>query len=126
MDFHFASLFEAIADAQPERTALIGENKRRSWREFDDRGARIASILAAHGLGKDSKVGIYLHNSPEYLETQHGVFKIRGCPINVNYRYKADELVYLLDNADAEAVVFQAQYAARIWEIRNRLPKVRL
>lgn len=125
MDFHFASLFEAIADAQPERTALIGDGKRRSWREFDDRGARVAAVLAAQGLGVGSKVGIYLHNSPEYLETQHGVFKLRGCPINVNYRYKSDELVYLLDNADAEAVVFQSQYAARIWEIRNRLPKVK-
>ncbi len=126
MDFHFATLFEAIADAQPERTALIGDGKRRTWREFDDRAARIATILMAHGLGQDSKVGIYLHNSPEYLETHHSVFKIRGCPINVNYRYKTDELVYLLDNADVEAVVFQAQYAARIWEIRNRLPKVKL
>lgn len=126
MDFHFATLFEAIADVQPERTALIGDGKRVKWREFDDRGARVAAVLTEHGLGSDSKVGIYLHNSPEYLEAQHGVFKIRGCPINVNYRYKADELVYLLDNADAEAVVFQAQYAARIWEIRSRLPKVRL
>ena len=44
----------------------------------------------------------------------------------MNYRYKADELVYLLDNADAEAVFYQACYAARIWEIRHRLPKVKL
>ncbi|MDP6970396.1 MAG: AMP-binding protein [Pseudomonadales bacterium] len=44
----------------------------------------------------------------------------------MNYRYKADELVYLLDNADAEAVVYQACYAMRIWEIRDRLPKVKL
>jgi fatty-acyl-CoA synthase len=54
------------------------------------------------------------------------VFKIRGCPINVNYRYKAEELIYLLDNADVEAVVFQSCYAMRIWEIRKRLPKVKL
>ena len=59
-------------------------------------------MLSAHGLGPESKVGIYLHNSSEYLEAQFAAFKIRGCPINVNYRYKADELVYLLDNWDAE------------------------
>jgi 3-oxocholest-4-en-26-oate---CoA ligase len=126
MDFHFANVFEAISDLQPERAALICDGLTRSWREYDDRAARLASVLASHGLGQDSKVGLYLHNCNEYQEAQFAVFKIRGCPINVNYRYKADELIYLLDNADAEAVVFQATYAARIWEIRDRLPKVKL
>ena len=98
----------------------------RTWGEFDDRAARIAAVLNAHGLGPGSKVGIYLHNSNEYSEAHHGIFKIRGCPINVNYRYKSDELVYLLDNADAEAVVFQSTYAMRIWEIREKLPSVKL
>jgi len=126
MDFHFATAFELIADAVPDRPALISGNVTRSWAEFDDRAARIAGVLAAHGLGPDSKVGIYLHNSNEYAEAHHGIFKIRGCPINVNYRYKADELVYLLDNADAEAVVYQSTYAMRIWEIREKLPRVKL
>ncbi|MBX3705779.1 MAG: AMP-binding protein [Pseudomonadales bacterium] len=126
MDFHFANVWEAVADTVPARPALICNGVVRSWREYDDRAARLAGVLAAHGLGRDSKVGLYLHNCNEYLEAQYGVFKIRGCPVNVNYRYKADELVYLLDNADAEAVVYQACYAMRIWEIRKRLPKLRL
>jgi fatty-acyl-CoA synthase len=126
MDMHFASAWEIIADAVPDHTALIGDSGSRSWREFDQRAATIAQILSDHGLGPDSKVGLYLHNSNEYIEAQYGVFKIRGCPINVNYRYKADELVYLLDNADVEAIVFQGCYAMRIWEIRKQLPKVKL
>ncbi len=126
MDFHFASAWEAVADSYPDRTALISDGHETSWQVFEDRSARIAQALTDHGLGPDSKVGIYLHNCSEYLETQFGVFKIRGCPINVNYRYKADELIYLLDNADVEAVVYQACYAMRIWEIRDRLPKVKL
>ena len=126
MALHFASVWEAIADLIPERPALICGNSTRTWREYDERAARVASLLDAHGIGHDAKVGIYLHNSNEYLEAQYGIFKARGVPINVNYRYKADELVYLLDNADAEAVFYQACYAARIWEIRHRLPKVKL
>lgn len=126
MELHFASVWETISDLIPDRPALICGDSTRSWREYDDRAARIASLLHAHGIGHDAKVGIYLHNSNEYLEAQYGIFKARGVPINVNYRYKADELVYLLDNADAEAVFYQACYAARIWEIRNRLPKVKL
>ncbi|MDH3640753.1 MAG: AMP-binding protein, partial [Gammaproteobacteria bacterium] len=126
MNLHFASAWEAIADTVPDRTALISKDTHRTWAEYDDRAARIAALLDAHGLGADAKVGLYLHNGNEYLEAQFGVFKVGGCPINVNYRYKADELVYLLDNSDAEAVVYQGCYAMRIWEIRDRLPKVKL
>jgi acyl-CoA synthetase (AMP-forming)/AMP-acid ligase II len=126
MELQFASAWEAIADTVPERTALISNDVHRSWAEYDDRAARFAAVLDAHGLGADAKVGLYLHNCNEYLEAQFGIFKIGGCPINVNYRYKADELVYLLDNSDAEAVVYQACYAMRIWEIRDRLPKVKV
>ena len=125
MEYQFANAWEAIADALPDQAALICGTKVRTWREYDDRAARIATALVNAGLGADAKVGIYLHNSNEYLEAQYAVFKISGCPINVNYRYKADELIYLLDNADAEALVYQSCYAARIWEIQARLPKVR-
>ena len=126
MGLHFANAWEAIAQDQPNRTALICGDREVTWAEYDRRASCIADLLTSHGLGHDSKVGIYAHNSNEYIEAQYGVFKIGGCPINVNYRYKADELIYLLDNSDAEAVFFQGCYAARIWEIRSRLPKVKL
>jgi len=126
MDMHFATAWETIADSVPRRTALIGDSGQRSWREFDQRAAALAQVLTDNGLKPDSKVGIYLHNGNEYVEAQYGIFKIRGCPINVNYRYKADELTYLLDNADVEAIVYQSCYAMRIWEIRKQLPKLKL
>ena len=126
MEFHFATAWEAVADHCGDRLAVVTDHRRTTWRDLEDRAARIAQVLTDHGLGVDSKVGTYLHNSAEYLESQFAAFKIRGCPINVNYRYKAEELVYLLDNADAEAVVFQACYAMRIWEIRDQLPKVKV
>ncbi len=50
---------------------------------------------------------------------------MRGCPINVNYRYTEEELVYLLDNADAEAVIYLSTYADRIDDIKDKLEKVR-
>jgi len=126
MDFHFATAFELIADSLPDEPALICGDVTRSWGEFDERAARIAAVLNAHGVGPGAKVGIYLHNSNEYSEAHHGVFKTRACPINVNYRYKSEELTYLLDNADAEAVIYQATYAMRIWEIREKLPRVKV
>ena len=125
-DLHIASAWEAIADLVGSRTALVSGDESRSWWEFDDRAARLATKLTEQGIGADSKVGLYLHNSNEYLEAQYAVFKTRGVPVNVSYRYKADELVYLLENSDAEVVFFQACYAMRIWEIYQRVEKVKL
>jgi fatty-acyl-CoA synthase len=126
MALHFATIWEAAADHAPQREAVICDGVSRRWGDYEDRAARLAAMFEAAGLGPGSKVGIYLHNSIEYLESQFAAFKIGGCPINVNYRYKADELVYLLNNSDAEAVVFQGSYAMRIWEIRERLPNIKL
>ena len=68
----------------------------------------------------------YLHNSNEYLEAQYAVFKIKGVPINVNYRYKEEELVYLLDNSDSEALFYQGCYAEQVRAIKDKLSKVKV
>ena len=126
MSMQFANVWERVADTVGDEIALINGDKKSSWSSFDSKAAKIATILEEHGLKSDSKVGIYLHNSNEYLEAQYGVFKIEGVPINVNYRYKENELIYLLDNADAEAVFFQGCYANRIKAIKDQLPKIKV
>lgn len=124
--FHFATVYEAVADAIPHLPAIIQGDRTVSWGDFDDRSARLATSFLRHGLTTGSKVGMFLYNSPEYLETQAAAFKIRGCPVNVNYRYLEDELAYLLDNADCEAIVFHASLGGRLEKIRHKLPKLKL
>ena len=126
MKWCFADVFETVASLVPDSPALVNGDVRRTWREYEDRAARIAQALADAGIGPDSKVGLYGYNSNEYLEAQFGVFKTRAVPVNVNYRYVEHELLYLLDNADAEAIVFDAQFAPRLAAIRDRLPKLTL
>lgn len=86
-DLHFATIWEALADQHQDQIFLRHGDISRSWAEYDNRAARIASALSAAGLKPDSKLGLYLYNAPEYLEAQYGAFKMRGVPINVNYRY---------------------------------------
>jgi len=126
MEAHYATVFEKNADVIPDEIALVCGDKLRTWKEYDDRAARLASLLTSYGLGPDSKVGLYIHNSNEYLEAQYGVFKISGVSINVNYRYKAEELIYLLDNSDSEAVFFQGCYSQQIDSIKDKLDKVKV
>ncbi len=67
----------------------------------------------------------YLYNGPEYLEVYVAAFKAGLAPVNTNYRYGPDEIVYLFDNADAEAVVFHASFTDLLEKVRDQLPKVR-
>jgi len=124
MKWHLAAVWEAVADAVPDAPAAINGEVRRSWREYDDRAARLAAALAAAGHGRDSKIAVYAYNSNQFLEAYFAAFKLRGVPVNVNYRYTEGELIYLLDNADAEALVFDAQFGERVAAIRARLPKL--
>jgi fatty-acyl-CoA synthase len=126
MELHYSSVFEEVADAIPDAPALIHAETVWTWQQFDDRSARLASALLAAGITGDSKVAIYLYNCSEWLEAVHATLKIRAVPVNVNYRYLDDELVYLIDDADAECVIFHDVFAARIQRARHRLPKVKL
>ena len=126
MEAQYASVWEKNSDVIPDKIALICGDNEVTWREYDQRASKLATLLTNAGLGDDSKVGLYLHNSNEYLESQYSVFKIKGVPINVNYRYKEEELIYLLENSDSEAIFYQSCYAEQIASIKDKLPKVKL
>ena len=126
MEMHFATVWESLADALGDHPAVTHGALTRSWTEYDERAARFAAALDAAGLRPDAKVGLYLYNGNEYLEAQYGTFKMRGVPVNVNYRYLDDELTYLLDNADAEALVFHSSLADRVARVLDALPRLRL
>src|SRR6476469_3432512 len=79
---------------------------------------------AAQGVGAGDHVALYLHNGTEYLEGMLAAFKLRAVPINVNYRYGEDELRYLLDDADARAVVYHREFAPALRAIRAELPSL--
>ncbi len=123
--WNFADAFESIARAIPDAPCQIQGDRVLTWGEFDARANALAADLLAAGLTRHSKVAAYLYNCPEYLETYYAAFKGALVPVNTNFRYGPDELVYLWDNADAEAVVFHASFAPVIERIRGRLPKVR-
>ena len=122
---HFANIWENVSDIIPDEIAVISGNDTKTWKEYENTSARIASFLNSRGIKENSKVGLYLHNGNEYLEAQFASFKLMGVPINVNYRYQAKELIYILDNSDSEAVFFQGCYSDQVKLIAKDLPKVK-
>ncbi len=124
MTMNMGDMWEAVADALGDEVAQIHGERRETYRTFEQRAARLAAALRAHGIQPGAKVALYVYNATEYLETCFAAFKLRAIPVNVNYRYLADELRYLLDNADAEALVYHGALAERVQAVRERLPKL--
>ncbi len=126
MTLMLADIWEAVADALPDQTALVQGTRHVTWRDYEDRAARLATALGEAGLGPDAKVGLFLFNSPEYAEAHFASFKMRAVPVNVNYRYLDEELAYLLDNVDCEALVYHTSLGERVEHVRARLPGLRV
>ncbi|MFM2079265.1 MAG: hypothetical protein RJA49_3155 [Actinomycetota bacterium] len=123
--WNFADIYEAVAARVPDRPCQIQGDREITWRHFDERANALAADMLAAGLTHQSKVAAYLHNCPEYLETYVAAFKGGFAPVNTNYRYGHDEILYLFDNADAEAVVFHSVFVELVERVRHELPKVR-
>jgi len=123
---NLADLWEAVAAALPDATAQIHGDRTETYAEFEARAARLAGAFAAHGVGPGTKVAMYLYNAPEWLETTFAALKLRAVPVNVNFRYLADELTYLLDNSDAEVLLYHGALADRVAAVRARAPRLRL
>ena len=110
---NWATLWEAFADAQPEHTAVVVGEQALTWRQLDDRAARLAGALTERGVGTGTRIAQLLYNCPEYLESAYAAFKLRATPVNVSYRYKPAEIAYICDNAGAE-VAFPAGCVAAL------------
>jgi acyl-CoA synthetase (AMP-forming)/AMP-acid ligase II len=121
LTYNLADLYESVADAIPDATALVSGEWRRTFAELDARANQLAHWFLAQGIKPGDHIGVHLYNCDEYVETMLAAFKIRAVPININYRYVAEELAYLFDNADLVALVHQRELTP---VVRDVLPQV--
>lgn len=127
--WNFADSWEAIAHAIPDAPAQYGfatdgSTILYSWKQFDRRANGIARAFLGAGATHQDKVAQYMYNCPQYLESVHASFKAGLAPVNTNFRYTPDELVYIWDNADVVSVVFHGCFADVIDGLRHRVPRV--
>ena len=124
-DHSIAELLEAIGGAVPDREAIVWRERRITWGELTERSRRFANGLLARGVGgpvvhdrsapgwesPHDHVALYLTNGNEYLEAMLGAWEAGAAAVNVNYRYTADELAFVLRDAGAVGVVYHARFA---------------
>jgi 3-oxocholest-4-en-26-oate---CoA ligase len=134
--FNLALAQEAVGAGVPEREYLIWRDRRFTYRQLTERSRRLASYLYERGLGVHAErdqlaghesgqdhVALYMRNCNEFIEAMLGAFKSRTVPVNVNYRYVADELSYLFRDARARAVIYHAEFAPQLAKVRDSLPE---
>ncbi|MFE0642448.1 acyl-CoA synthetase [Streptomyces sp. NPDC058877] len=121
MEYNLADLFESVVDVVPDREALVyvdhpgtGAERRLTYAELDASANRIAHHLTGAGIRPGEHLGLHLYNGVEYLQTLLACLKARIVPVNVNYRYVEEELVYLYRDADLAALVFDAEFTDRV------------
>ncbi|MEZ0352214.1 acyl-CoA synthetase [Mycobacterium sp. pR1184] len=135
--FNLSTVFSTLAQALPKQRVLLWRGRQWTYAEMDARVDGVAHYLASLGLGCHTErdglqghesgqdhIGLYLRNGNHYLEAMIGAYRSRIAPFNVNYRYVDAELVYLLANARARALVYHAEFAPRVASIRDQLPQL--
>ena len=119
-----ATVWEAISDAIPDADALVQGDRHVAWRALDDRAARLAGAFASLGVGAGTHTALYLRNCPEYVESLAACLKLRAVAANVNPLYLAREVAQIVDNADAEVVVYHRSLGAHVAAALPSLPRV--
>ena len=138
-NFDLSSVFRTVAQTIPDKQVLIWRDRRFSYAQMDARIDGVAHYLAASGLGchierdrlpnhqsGQDHMGLYLRNGNEYLEAMVAGYRARVAPFNVNFRYVEEELLYLLADAKARALVYAAEFAPNVQSIRGRLPELKM
>ncbi|RMF24399.1 MAG: acyl-CoA synthetase, partial [Deltaproteobacteria bacterium] len=135
MEFNLAQVFEAIARGVPDRECIVWRDRRLTYQQVDERTNRLGNYLLSCGLGVRAErdqlagwesgqdhVALYMYNGNEYLEGMLGSYKARLAPFNVNYRYVEEELIYLLRDAHARAIIYHSSLAPTLEKVRAQLP----
>lgn len=122
--WNYVDVWRTVASAQPNVPAVEIGSRTLLWSEFAASFESFGSFLHELELPRQSTVATYLHNCPEYLVSVAGTMAAGHVPINTNYRYGHDELVYLFENADARVVVFHGAFTPTVDALRPRLSNV--
>ena len=123
--WNLADCLDRIAAIRSDEEALVQGDRHISWRQVERRARNLAAWMLEQGATHQGKVAIYTYNHPAYMEAVYAAFKAALVPVNVNYRYREEELRYLLDNADAEIVVVHEDFIDLLAKVQDALPQLK-
>ena len=103
------SFLQRTADIYPQRESLIYNRRRYTWAQTRNRCTRIASSLAARGIGKNDTVSLFAFNTPEMFES-HFSIPMAGAVLNtINTRLDAATVSYIIDHGETKIFICDRQ-----------------
>ena len=97
-----------------------------TWSVFNEKANRFAHMLLDRGIKKGDKIGIIMYNCLEWLPIYFGILKTGAIAVPFNFRYDADEILYCVELADVDVIVFGPEFIGRLEVNADKLCKGRL
>jgi long-chain acyl-CoA synthetase len=120
-----ADLIPQSAGRLPGKPALIAGDREMPYSELHDRVLRVAAALHGLGVRKGDRVALMLGNVPEFVVTLHGALTLGAVVAPLNVMLTAEEMGYILADAEAGVVVAQPELVPVVLSVRERIASLR-
>jgi len=114
----------ATARKLPDKTAFVFKDQRITYRKFEERVNRLANGLLTKGYQPGDHIAILAFNCIEYYEILFALAKAGIVAVPVNFRYKAEEIVYIVNHGDSKALIYEAPFRDVFHGVRSEFEKV--
>ncbi len=118
------SFLERSAYVFPEKTAVIYNETRYTYRQFSQRIHRLAHALQKAGITKGDRVAFLVPNTPPLLEAHYGVPLAGGILVAINIRLSPEEITYIINHAEAKAFFVDIEFARFIQPLQEKMKGV--
>jgi long-chain acyl-CoA synthetase len=121
---NIASIVRLHGRERPDRTAIVHPARTVTWAELDERSSRVASGLAAEGIGAEDRIARIDKNSIDYYEVLFGAAKINAVTVDVNWRLAPPEMAQIVNDAGAKVLFVGTEFVPHLEKIESELRTV--
>ena len=111
----------ANAKMFPDRTAVVFQETRYTWRQWNERINQLAHAITGMGLGPGNKLAVMLHNCHQFLEVAQATMKTGTILVPLNYRLRGPEIEYIVTNSDARALICGREFVPEVASVMDTL-----
>ena len=108
----------------PDRTAMVFEDKRTTFEELQSRVNRLASALGALGVSAGDRIAVLQVNTDSVIETYFAAAKLDAVFVPLNFRARADEVAYMVNDSGPKALLVGGRYLDMVESISPQLDSV--
>ncbi|MDT3701060.1 MAG: long-chain-fatty-acid--CoA ligase [Thermincola sp.] len=114
------------ADLYPDQTAIVCGEERFTYKEYFERANRLGNALLNLGIQRKDRVAFLGYNCHCLLEAYYGVVQIGAVLMPMNIRLGSEDFLFMLNHAEAKAIIVQNDFLPLIDNIRDRLETVEI